>query len=61
MLCVIVIDKCSDFKSKFVIFSKEGQLLHNYSAGHILRTKAKNVNEGGIMAGAAVLDSPLLV
>jgi glutathione synthetase len=33
----------------------------NQSAGHLLRTKTLGVDEGGIAAGFAVLDSPLLV
>ena len=30
-------------------------------AGHLLRTKVEGVDEGGVAAGFAVLDSPLLV
>jgi glutathione synthetase len=33
----------------------------NQSAGHLLRTKTLGVDEGGIAAGFAVLDSPLLI
>jgi glutathione synthase len=32
----------------------------NQSGGHLLRTKAIGTNEGGVAAGFAVLDSPLL-
>lgn len=30
-------------------------------AGHLVRTKRSNSNEGGVAAGFAVLDSPYLV
>lgn len=36
-------------------------LPYNTPAGHLLRTKASGVDEGGVAAGFAVLDSPLLV
>ncbi|TPX50159.1 glutathione synthase [Synchytrium endobioticum] len=44
------------------IWISEGDVVHvNESGGHLLRTKASTSNEGGIAAGFAVLDSPLLV
>ncbi|GAB4819324.1 hypothetical protein N2152v2_006370 [Parachlorella kessleri] len=36
------------------------QVLHNAEAGHLVRTKAASSNEGGVAAGFAVLDSPML-
>lgn len=33
----------------------------NRSAGHLLRTKATSIKEGGVATGFSVLDSPLLV
>lgn len=33
---------------------------HNHAHGHILRTKAEHVNEGGVAVGAAVVDTPYL-
>lgn len=33
----------------------------NFTGGHILRTKLKDVNEGGVSVNAAVIDSPFLV
>lgn len=36
------------------------KLLRNDAVGHLLRTKTANSNEGGVAAGFAVLDSPLL-
>lgn len=43
-------------------FVREGtNVLLNRQAGHLLRTKAATSDEGGVAAGFAVLDSPLLV
>ncbi|KAJ3290546.1 hypothetical protein HDU79_003161 [Rhizoclosmatium sp. JEL0117] len=42
--------------------SGEGSVVYkNEVAGHLLRTKVADSNEGGVAAGFAVLDSPLLV
>jgi hypothetical protein len=35
-------------------------VLLNENAGHLVRTKTSSSNEGGVAAGFAVLDSPLL-
>ncbi|TPX34917.1 glutathione synthase [Synchytrium microbalum] len=44
------------------IWISEGDIVHmNETGGHLLRTKASNSNEGGVAAGFAVLDSPLLI
>jgi len=37
------------------------QVLCNEEVGHLVRTKTSSSNEGGVAAGYAVLDSPLLV
>lgn len=37
------------------------ECIKSFTGGHILRTKLKDVNEGGISVGAAVIDSPYLV
>eukprot|EP01024_Parvocaulis_polyphysoides_P041719 TRINITY_DN38292_c0_g1_i1.p1 TRINITY_DN38292_c0_g1~~TRINITY_DN38292_c0_g1_i1.p1 ORF type:complete len:387 (-),score=71.04 TRINITY_DN38292_c0_g1_i1:30-1058(-) len=39
----------------------EDDILLNSTAGHLIRTKASTSNEGGVAAGFAVLDSPMLV
>jgi len=44
-----------------VFVSRGGELLANRAVGHLLRTKVASSNEGGVAAGFAVLDSPLLV
>jgi glutathione synthase len=58
----------SDALSELGIYSvylghreKSKQALRNEAVGHLLRTKTANSNEGGVAAGFAVLDSPLLV
>ena len=33
----------------------------NFTIGRLLRTKGKTSNEGGVAAGFAVIDSPLIV
>jgi glutathione synthase len=38
-----------------------GQVLLSTAAGHLLRSKSEAVAEGGVAAGFAVLDSPLLI
>lgn len=35
--------------------------MYNAEAGHVLRTKSNDDDEGGIVAGFATIDSPLLV
>ncbi|KAL2745192.1 glutathione synthetase-like [Vespula maculifrons] len=44
-----------------VIIGNRTDILYNEEAGHILRTKMSTENEGGIIAGVGVLDSPYLV
>uniref|UniRef100_A0A7E4ZSA1 Glutathione synthetase n=1 Tax=Panagrellus redivivus TaxID=6233 RepID=A0A7E4ZSA1_PANRE len=40
----------------------EGPLIHSISvSGHIIRSKAEGVNEGGVAVGAAVIDSAFLI
>ncbi|KAJ3047873.1 hypothetical protein HDU99_009339 [Rhizoclosmatium hyalinum] len=43
------------------ISGEGGVVYKNEVAGHLLRTKVADSNEGGVAAGFAVLDSPLLV
>ena len=44
------------------IWVSDGDVCHlNESGGHLLRTKTVNSNEGGVAAGYAVIDSPLLI
>lgn len=35
-------------------------VMKNYVSGHIIRSKDKNVDKGGVAIGAAVIDSPYL-
>ncbi|KAJ2609012.1 Glutathione synthetase [Coemansia sp. RSA 1365] len=43
------------------VSNSKGDIVVNRHGGHLLRTKASNVREGGVAAGFAVIDSPLLV
>ncbi|KAJ2156403.1 Glutathione synthetase [Coemansia sp. RSA 552] len=43
------------------VSDREGRTVVNRHGGHLLRTKASDVREGGVAAGFAVIDSPLLV
>ncbi len=54
-------DALSELGIYSVHLSRGGAVLRNAAAGHLLRTKTASSNEGGVAAGFAVLDSPLLV
>ncbi|KAJ2741273.1 Glutathione synthetase [Coemansia pectinata] len=43
------------------VSDNSGDVVINRSGGHLLRTKASDVYEGGVAAGFAVIDSPLLI
>jgi len=44
------------------VFIGTGDTVHyNVEGGHLVRTKGSSVNEGGVAAGYAYLDSPILV
>ncbi|KND01668.1 glutathione synthetase [Spizellomyces punctatus DAOM BR117] len=44
------------------LWVSDGSVVHmNETGGHLLRTKASTSHEGGVAAGFAVLDSPLLI
>ena len=43
----------------FGLLVKDGEdIIENTAAGHLLRTKPRNVEDGGVAARRAVLDSP---
>lgn len=44
-----------------VLVSHTGSIIHNNTCGHLLRSKPEYENDGGVAAGVAVLDSPLLI
>ena len=58
-----VVDTVSELGVYSTVLSFEGQIAFSEgsSAGHLLRTKVSSSDEGGVAAGFAVLDSPLLV
>jgi glutathione synthase len=43
-----------------ILWDNSGKVLHNNQGGYLLRTKGKEVNEGGVAAGFSSLDSVLL-
>lgn len=43
-----------------VILGNKDTIFENYSAGHLLRSKHKHLNEGGVAAGLGALDYPCL-
>ncbi|KAJ5317950.1 hypothetical protein PENANT_c004G10864 [Penicillium antarcticum] len=43
-----------------ILWENSGKILHNEQGGYLLRTKGKEVNEGGVAAGFSSLDSVLL-
>jgi len=45
----------------YLLADGKGNVLQNVAGGHILRTKAEDVNEGGVAVGASVIDTPLLI
>ncbi|XP_066592782.1 glutathione synthetase-like [Prorops nasuta] len=44
-----------------VIIGNKNKIMHNEEVGHVLRSKLASTNEGGIVAGFGVLDSPYLI
>ncbi|XP_073833539.1 glutathione synthetase-like isoform X3 [Musca autumnalis] len=44
-----------------VVIGDVDNIICNYQAGHMLRTKVATANEGGVAAGLGALDSPYLV
>ncbi|XP_077982662.1 glutathione synthetase-like [Glandiceps talaboti] len=56
-----LMDMVSELGIFGVVISKGTEVLYNSNAGHLLRTKSINYDDGGVAAGAAVLDSPYLV
>lgn len=44
-----------------VVIGDSQKIFVNRQVGHMLRTKASNVNEGGVAAGFGALDSPFLI
>jgi len=44
-----------------IIHDENNQLIENYAAGTLLRSKAASAEDGGVAAVVAVLDSPSLI
>eukprot|EP00177_Eucheuma_denticulatum_P001529 GFKZ01002740.1.p1 GENE.GFKZ01002740.1~~GFKZ01002740.1.p1 ORF type:complete len:517 (+),score=75.50 GFKZ01002740.1:132-1553(+) len=56
-----VTDIVSEFGVYGVHITKDGEEVANYVGGTLLRSKAASDEDGGVAAGVAVLDSPMLV
>ena len=54
-------DAVSELGVYGVLLSRGDDVLMNVAAGHLLRTKPADADEGGVASGFAVLDSPFLV
>jgi glutathione synthase len=54
-------DSLSELGVYGVYVRANGAVLLNAEAGHLVRTKGADSDEGGVAAGFAVLDSPYLV
>lgn len=59
---IIEIDTISELGmfTYLLLDSHTGKLSHNENFGTLMRTKDARVNEGGVTAGYAVIDDPLL-
>ena len=49
------------FYSSVLYNAKTQQMIHQENVGILVRTKESSSNEGGVSAGFAVLDSPIVV
>ncbi|KAM8719956.1 hypothetical protein ACLKA7_006073 [Drosophila subpalustris] len=56
-----IVDMVSELGIFGVIIGDADSIVHNYQAGHMLRTKLSTANEGGVAAGLGALDSPYLI
>ncbi|EDV38579.2 uncharacterized protein Dana_GF19360, isoform C [Drosophila ananassae] len=56
-----IVDMVSELGIFGVVIGDADNIVHNYQAGHMLRTKLSTANEGGVAAGLGALDSPYLI
>ncbi|XP_020808427.1 glutathione synthetase isoform X1 [Drosophila serrata] len=56
-----IVDMVSELGIFGVVIGDAEHIVHNYQAGHMLRTKLSTANEGGVAAGLGALDSPYLI
>ncbi|XP_017148366.1 glutathione synthetase-like isoform X1 [Drosophila miranda] len=56
-----IVDMVSELGIFGVVIGDADHIIHNYQAGHMLRTKLATANEGGVAAGLGALDSPYLI
>lgn len=56
----VVAETLSELGIYSTLVRRGAEVLWNREAGHLVRTKAATSDEGGVAAGFAVLDSPML-
>ncbi|KAH8342921.1 hypothetical protein KR059_001812 [Drosophila kikkawai] len=56
-----IVEMVSELGIFGVVIGDAEHIVHNYQAGHMLRTKLSTANEGGVAAGLGALDSPYLI
>lgn len=56
-----VVEVVSELGIFGVVIGDVDNIICNYQAGHMLRTKVATANEGGVAAGLGALDSPYLI
>lgn len=68
MTCILIIifankyiDDINSIRIILFYSRDDNEIMLNEQVGHILRTKASNEDEGGIVAGIGALDSPYLI
>lgn len=54
-------DCISEFGIYSVLVSDNTRIHQNQTAGHLVRTKPVNIDEGGVSSGYSALDSPLFI
>uniref|UniRef100_A0A3Q3G2R7 Glutathione synthetase n=1 Tax=Labrus bergylta TaxID=56723 RepID=A0A3Q3G2R7_9LABR len=58
----LIISNCLSELGAFGVYVRQGtDMVMNECVGHLLRTKSSEYSDGGVAAGVAVLDNPLLV
>lgn len=45
----------------YFYFRSETDILENKEIGHLVRTKSEDSNEGGVVVGFSVIDTPYLI
>ena len=57
---IIEVQSLSELGIYSCLFIDEKEVLTNFNFGTLIRTKGSHANEGGVNAGFAVIDTPVL-